>query len=220
MFWIDFFGTDSQPIYLRDNNRICRENGQNQELCVSKCLRRIEVRLSILSSRLWKNGFFFFSNILFGEDRQVVVIGVIGKSSDESCNKMAGLGMMRFLPGKDEQIADGQIKFYFDECNDQILYLHFETPFDARIMEKLLFERSAAERESAQTEDGTGKARKPNEVSFNSFVRTRFAQILLFAIHVCHVIVLVEPSGVFDSSYLNIFKALKVIRCVEAESIP
>lgn len=146
---------------------------------------------------------------------------MIGKSSDESCNKMAGLGMMRFLPDRDEQIADGQIKFYFDECNDQILYLHFETTFDARIMEKLLFERSAAERESesAQTEGGTGETRKPNEVSFNSFVRTRFAQILLFAIHVCHVIVLVEPSSVFDSSYLNIFKALKVIRCVEADFI-
>lgn len=150
----------------------------------------------------------FFSNVLFGEDKQVVIIGVIGKSHDDNCNKMAGFDMIRFISGPTENIDDGQIKFYFDECNDKILYMHFETTFDNKIMEKLLFEQIANE---CTTETKDSK-RKFDGASFNSFVRTRFAQILMFAIHVCHVIVVVEPSNVFDSSYLNIFKALKVIR--------
>lgn len=139
----------------------------------------------------------------------MVIIGVIGKSHDDDCNKMAGFDMMRFLPGPNDKVEDGQIKFYFDECNDRILYMHFETPFDNKIMEKILFERFANENENSSAKDGK---RKLEKASFNSFIRTRFAQILMFAIHVCHVIVIVEPSNVFDSSYLNIFKALKVIR--------
>lgn len=49
-------------------------------------------------------------------------------------------------------------------------------------------------------------------VSFNSHLRTKFAQSLLFAIHICHIIVMVEPTNVFDSTYLSIFKCLKIIR--------
>lgn len=51
-----------------------------------------------------------------------------------------------------------------------------------------------------------------NFVNFNSNMRTRFARMLLFAIQVCHMIVLVEPTSVFDTSYLSIFKSLKIIR--------
>ena len=43
-------------------------------------------------------------------------------------------------------------------------------------------------------------------------MRTRFAQSLLFATQICHIVVFVEPSSSFDSSYLSIFKALKIIR--------
>lgn len=50
------------------------------------------------------------------------------------------------------------------------------------------------------------------ESSFNSSLRTKFGRMLLFAIQVCHIIVLVEPSSAFDSSYLSIFKSLKLIR--------
>lgn len=36
--------------------------------------------------------------------------------------------------------------------------------------------------------------------------------MLLFATQICHIVVFVEPSSLFDSSYLSIFKALKIIR--------
>lgn len=156
------------------------------------------------------------SHLFFGEDREIIIIGVIGKSMDENCNKMAGFDMIKFSPDATTTIADGQISFYFDETNNKILYIHFQTTFDERIMERMLHERFA-EKQSAPTEGCAGDKRNHRRkelsmVTFHSYLRTRFAQILLFAIQVCHIIVLVEPSNVFDTSYLNIFKALKVIR--------
>lgn len=133
---------------------------------------------------------------------------------DENCNKMAGFDMIKFSPDATTTIADGQISFYFDETNNKILYIHFQTAFDERIMVRMLHERFAA-KPSAATESSDKRNHRRRElstVSFHSYLRTRFAQILLFAIQVCHIIVLVEPSNVFDTSYLNIFKALKVIR--------
>lgn len=135
---------------------------------------------------------------------------------DENCNKMAGFDMIKFSPDATITIADGQITFYYDETNNKILYIHFQTTFDERIMEQMLHERYAANASNTgdvSAHDKRSYRRKDHSmVSFHSFLRTRFAQILLFAIQVCHIIVLVEPSNVFDTSYLNIFKALKVIR--------
>lgn len=124
--------------------------------------------------------------------------------------------MIKFSPDATTSIADGQISFYFDETNDKILYIHFQTTFDERIMEQVLHERFASDAATAADASTTDKRHhrrmEPTTVSFHSYLRTRFAQILLFAIQVCHIIVLVEPSNIFDTSYLNIFKALKVIR--------
>jgi protein SMG8 len=47
---------------------------------------------------------------------------------------------------------------------------------------------------------------------FGSQLRTKFARMLLFATQICHIVVFVEPSSTFDSSYLSMFKALKIIR--------
>lgn len=151
------------------------------------------------------------SHLLFDEDKEIIIVGVIGKSIDENCNKMAGFDMIKFSPDATTTIADGQITFYFDETHNKILYVHFQTTFDERIMERILHERFTAN--ASATGDRTNhRRREQSTVSFYSYLRTRFAQILLFAIQVCHIIVLVEPSNVFDTSYLNIFKALKVIR--------
>lgn len=142
------------------------------------------------------------------------MIGVIGKSSDEYSNKMAGLDMAKFAPPFARTVANGEIKIYYDlsTSTNKTLYLHFQTPFDVRIMEEMLVEWTA------EDDDGTKKSKDEN-MTFNSFVRSRFAQMLLFAIHVCHLIVLVEPNNVFDTSYLPIFKALKIIRSVEKVSV-
>lgn len=121
--------------------------------------------------------------------------------------------MIKFSPDATTTIADGQISFYFDETNSKILYVHFQTTFDEHIMEQLLHERfSSASMEASASDKRKHRRKEQSTVSFYSYLRTRFAQILLFAIQVCHIIVLVEPSNVFDTSYLNIFKALKVIR--------
>lgn len=49
-------------------------------------------------------------------------------------------------------------------------------------------------------------------VSFNSHSRTTFGRILLFALQICHIVVLTEPGPSFDTSYLTLFKSLKIIR--------
>lgn len=156
---------------------------------------------------------FRFSHVLFAEDKEIIIVGVIGKSMDDTGNKMVGFDMVRFSPEAKTNVADGQITFHFDETNEKILYIHFQTTFDKCVMEQELYERYAAK--ALTTSDDSTRHRQRNDqstVSFHSFLRTRFAQILLFAIQVCHIIVLVEPSNVFDTSYLNIFKALKIIR--------
>ncbi|XP_050084611.1 nonsense-mediated mRNA decay factor SMG8 isoform X2 [Anopheles aquasalis] len=49
-------------------------------------------------------------------------------------------------------------------------------------------------------------------INFNSAIRTRYARVLLFALQVCHILILVETSVTFDLSYLSLFKSLKIIR--------
>lgn len=134
----------------------------------------------------------------------MVVVGVLGKSKHSHCNKMTGFKILPFYPSlmdKNVKPKDGRITFYFEEIGN-ILYLHFETTFDAQIMQHFV-------ETSMQVDDVD---QPMNIISVNSKARTKFARILLFAIQICHIIVLVETNNVFDSSYLSIFKALKTIR--------
>lgn len=139
---------------------------------------------------------------------------MIGKSIDAECNKMAGFDMIKLTPEPNASFQNGQIRFCFDESNRKCLYIHFQTTFDERIMEQYLLDRMAkATIETGEEQSKDKRKQRSNTIhSFHTFIRTKFAQILLFAIQVCHVIVLVEPNNVFDTSYLSIFKALKVIR--------
>lgn len=150
----------------------------------------------------------------------MIIIGVIGKSLDDECNKMAGFDMIKFTPEPNTTVSNGQIRFYFNESGGKTLYIHFQTSFDEMVMEQMLHERMEkatnenSDVHSTSTTSEKRSARNRNSAidSFHTYVRTKFAQILLFAIQVCHIIVLVEPNNVFDTSYLSIFKALKVIR--------
>lgn len=95
---------------------------------------------------------------------------------------------------------EGQITFYF-EPNGQILYLHFVSAFDVFAMDSLLVDMLANADPNADV------------ISFNSLLRNLFARMCLFAIQVCHIIVLVESDGhAFDTSYLSVFHAMKKIR--------
>lgn len=144
-----------------------------------------------------------------------MIIGVIGKSFDAECNKMAGLDMIKFAPEPNATIANGQIRFYFNESDGKSLFIHFQTSFDEKIMEQLLHEKlinTKNEEDKHDSEKWHSNHRTNNIHSFHSLIRSKFAQILLFAIQVCHIIIVVEPSNIFDTSYLSIFKALKVTR--------
>lgn len=148
----------------------------------------------------------------------MVVIGVIGKSIDSECNKMIGFDMVKIDSNRNPGPQNGQIHFYYDESNLKILYVHFQTTFDEMVMEQMLCDHMAALAAQKASDSGDGSnennCQKPGDSmrSFHTHVRTKFAQMLLFAIQVCHIIVLVETNSVFDTSFLSIFKALKVIR--------
>lgn len=144
----------------------------------------------------------------------MVVIGVIGKSLGDDSNKMAGFDMEKFVPVSNAQPVEGEIKFYFEQppTKSKTLYIHFQTTFDVAIMEQMLLDRINDGDDKENQDELEPKPKSKPEPSFSSFIRTKFAQVLLFAVQMCHIIVLVEPSNVFDTSYLSIFKALKIIR--------
>lgn len=131
---------------------------------------------------------------------------------------MVGFDMVKLAPDPDAEVQNGQIRFYFNESEGKSLYIHFQTTFDEMVMEQLLLERLAKVTTEQQKDEQSGQEKRGNRRqsitihSLHTLVRTKFAQTLLFAIQICHIIVLVEPNNVFDTSYLSIFKALKVIR--------
>lgn len=125
--------------------------------------------------------------------------------------------MLKFTPEPNATVQNGQIRFYFNESEGKSLYIHFQTTFDEMVMEQLLLEQltkaASDTKEEPSVQDKRGGKRQNTAIhSLHTLVRSKFAQMLLFAIQICHIIVLVEPNNVFDTSYLSIFKALKVIR--------
>lgn len=144
---------------------------------------------------------------------------MIGKSN-VSGNKMAGFDMIKFAPEPNDASKNGHISFYFNESEGKSLYIHFQTTFDDVVMQQMLLDKltktkktRTESKEDHSTQDRCGAKRRNSIIhSMHTLVRSKFAQMLLFAIQVCHIIVLVEPNNVFDTSYLSIFKALKVIR--------
>lgn len=153
-----------------------------------------------------------YRDILFHDDKQMIVVGVLGKSQQSDCNKMSGFEVLNEFPSLAprsttvesvdtsllNQPADGQISFYFERSGN-ILYMHFVTLYDTAIALRLAKNLHAAD---------------PSQgiIALNSSARQSFAQALLLAIQTCHIVVLVETGRVFDSSYLAMFKALKNVR--------
>lgn len=139
------------------------------------------------------------SDILLRDDKTMIIVGVIGKSSHPDCNKMAGLNMLRTNPAlAASKHQEGGIKFYFEK-DSKMLFIHFETSYDTYVMLRML-------------EEWHKTANGGHSIDFHRHIRIRFARILLFAIQVCHIIVMVETASSFDSSYLLLFKSLKIIR--------
>lgn len=136
---------------------------------------------------------------IFHDDKKLVIVGVIGKSAFQDCNKMAGLSVMDTHPSHiNHECKEGEIRFYYSKSED-ILFLHFQTTYDEYCM------RQAMVKEMDNPQAG-------NNLKFNQFVRNRFAKMLLFATQVCHIVLFVELSVTFDSSLISIFKSLKLIR--------
>lgn len=95
-----------------------------------------------------------------------------------------------FFEDSIEFFFQGDITF-FAAPDDDVLYIHFTTVFDNVIMEELLEEVAEGKCSSMES-----------FVSFNSHARTTFGRILLFALQICHIMVLTEPASNFDASYL------------------
>ncbi|XP_050076876.1 nonsense-mediated mRNA decay factor SMG8 [Anopheles maculipalpis] len=139
---------------------------------------------------------------LFQQDKPMVVVGVLGKSNEAHSNKLLDFDILHTHPSlTDDSAVDGRVKFYF-RPEGQTLFLHFDAPFDNFVLLNLA-ERIMLEK---------GDESPLHFIEFNSAIRTRFARVLLFALQVCHILVLVESSASFDMSYLSIFKSLKIIR--------
>ncbi|XP_053675397.1 nonsense-mediated mRNA decay factor SMG8 [Anopheles nili] len=139
---------------------------------------------------------------LFQNDKSMIIVGVLGKSTEAHCNKLVDFDLLNVHPSLAEEPGiDGQVKFYF-RTEGKTLFLHFDATFDSFVLLELA-ERMMAEK----------TVESPlHFIEFNSAIRTRFARVLLFALQVCHILVLVESSMSFDMSYLSIFKSLKIIR--------
>lgn len=135
-------------------------------------------------------------DFLTQNDNKIVVVGIIGKSCFPNANKMLPIGV-KDTPNNHE-VKEGNIQFYFNR-QESMLLLHFETTYDAACVQKML-------------EEDLEQQRYEQFMVFQQKVRNRFARMLLFATHVCHLLVYVELSVTFDASLLSMFSCLKIIR--------
>lgn len=138
------------------------------------------------------------SNELFDESKSYVVVSVLGRSLAPHCNKMDAfevLDVPAALSSTSEpsKCYSGRVIFYVDR-QEQIIYLHFETSYDLQIMNDLL------------------SILPGDYFQVNAIIRSKFAQLFLFAASISHIMVLVDPLSSFDSSYLSMFQALSTIR--------
>ncbi|CRL00836.1 CLUMA_CG014086, isoform A [Clunio marinus] len=139
-----------------------------------------------------------FKTLFSNENEQLIIVGVIGKSNLQNANKMSCFNLFScnaaFVSQSTIDRQEGRIKFFYEK-NSKYIFVHFETAFDMFITNDLI---KASDFEYF--------------LPFYSKLRTKFAQMVLLATQICHIVVFVEPSSYFDSSYLPIFKGLKIIR--------
>ncbi|XP_030382868.1 protein SMG8 [Scaptodrosophila lebanonensis] len=128
------------------------------------------------------------------ENEKLVIVGIIGRSKCHLANKMAAFGME---PEPGHEPKDGQIQCYY-KPGTKTLLIHFETTSDDAVIGQLI------ETEEPQT-----------PLDFDEFyeqMRSRFVRMFLLALHVCHILVYVETSFLFDIMLVNIFRLLKFVR--------
>ncbi|GAB0091841.1 Protein SMG8 [Sergentomyia squamirostris] len=137
-----------------------------------------------------------FNDAVFTSEETYVIVGVIGKSSSPHANKMEIFKNLPEYPSLSDTLSpdDSPITFYVDN-SAKILYVHFETTYDNAIMFRML------EKDSFE-----------HFINFSTRIRTSFGRMLLFASQICHIVVLVETQNAFDTTYLTLFRSLKVIR--------
>uniref|UniRef100_A0A1B0AJM4 Uncharacterized protein n=1 Tax=Glossina pallidipes TaxID=7398 RepID=A0A1B0AJM4_GLOPL len=71
------------------------------------------------------------NKLLLQNDKKLVIIGAVGNSAFPDCNKMVALNLLDRHPALlDHEAEEGQIQFYYNPA-ESILWLHFETTFDA-----------------------------------------------------------------------------------------
>ncbi|XP_058057441.1 nonsense-mediated mRNA decay factor SMG8 [Anopheles bellator] len=158
--------------------------------------------MDIFSSFIFPNVPHNLRDTMFSNRKHMVVVGVLGKSTDFHCNKLIEFNVLHIHPTlMDKEGSDGRIKFYY-RTDDHTMFVHFDTTFDNFVLLEL------ADQMMGEKPDQPSA----HFVEFNSAIRTRFARVLLFALQICHIVVLVETAVTFDMSYLSLFKSLKIIR--------
>uniref|UniRef100_A0A087ZGW7 Nonsense-mediated mRNA decay factor SMG8 n=1 Tax=Anopheles darlingi TaxID=43151 RepID=A0A087ZGW7_ANODA len=109
---------------------------------------------------------------VFSKQKQMIIVGVLGKSNEAHCNKLVEFGMLNIQPNLEDTAGnDGRVKFYF-RTEGETLFLHFDSTFDNVVLLKMAEEMM------------NDKASQPSAhfITFNSAIRTRYARILLFAL--------------------------------------
>lgn len=133
----------------------------------------------------------FHRSMLTGLKNSLVVVGVIGRSSDSQANKMSLFAMR---PNKLHEPADGQILCYYKPGTNTLI-LHFETTYDEEVMSQQLLSQTS--------------------IDFDNFyykMRSQFLRNMLLALHVCHIVVYVETAEIFDTTLVTIGQLLKYVR--------
>uniref|UniRef100_A0A336LT62 Nonsense-mediated mRNA decay factor SMG8 n=1 Tax=Culicoides sonorensis TaxID=179676 RepID=A0A336LT62_CULSO len=142
-------------------------------------------------------------NEILSQGKPRVVIGILGRSVDKLCNKLKEFDILLDVSDLDQLEKcgkDGDIQFFCNSSEDTI-FIHFNTIYDSNVMEDCIDDISTGKYPSLES-----------FILFNSHSRSTFGRILLFALQICHIIVMVEPGPCFDASYLSLFKSIKIIR--------
>lgn len=153
--------------------------------------------------------FFYNNDEIFHRENpnndKIVVVSIIGKTALNTYGlKIKSIGRM-FSSEYNRLAKEYLIEGYHDEEN-QIIYLHIYSLLDTNALLETYMDISKRSQESRHSDDF---------LSVYDEVKSSFAKLFLFALHVSHVVVLSHPGSTFDLNYIQYFKAMDTLRYIE-----
>lgn len=89
----------------------------------------------------------------------------------------------------------------YQDVEENIIYLHLRGFFDAHTL-------------LTEYEKFTEKQERKDFLSVWAHMRDKYARALLVLFHISHVIILTHPTHTFDHSYVQLFRAMDIVRLV------